>query len=341
MIPKRLHLIWIGDEGKRPDAFIQSWIDHHPDWEIRIWDNRDLTERAWINHHHMAMMATQEWCGVADLMRLEILFQEGGVLVDADSLCLQPIPDWLRSCEIFVCAENELARPGLLAVGYMGSHPRNPLLVALIEELRQKPTVVDREAWQSTGPQHLTDTWRKYGYADLTVLPSHFFIPRHYSGVEYKGGGPVYATQAWGSTTRSYEALAGDVRGSGTGQAFLYRPDWGRVEWVEVLLAYLNAFEAGEPVGLILLPSTEGQGGLPLAQAESRVLDVIARFGRDVVPEIILLDAGEDVLPFLRRFGKVGWIPEGRGTTRGLQGPFGARLAASRRALAREGKAPA
>jgi len=167
------------------------------------------------------------------------------------------------------------------------------------------------------------------------VVPSHFFIPRHYSGVEYKGGGPVYATQAWGSTTRSYEALAGDARGSETGQAFLFRPDWGRVDWVEVLLAYLNAFEAGEPVGLILLPSTEDQGGLPLAQAESRVLDVIARFGRDVVPEIILLEPGEDVLPFLRRFGKVSWVPEGRGNTRGLQGSFGARLAASRRALAR------
>ncbi len=85
MIPKRLHIIWIGDEGKRPDAYIQTWMDHHPEWEFKLWGNRELLERPWINQHHMAAMAAQEWCGVADLMRLEILYEEGGVVVDADS----------------------------------------------------------------------------------------------------------------------------------------------------------------------------------------------------------------------------------------------------------------
>ena len=77
MIPKLLHLIWVGDETKRPARCIQSWIDLHPDWTVKVWGNRELAERAWINTEHMRAMATREWNGVADMMRWEILFDEG------------------------------------------------------------------------------------------------------------------------------------------------------------------------------------------------------------------------------------------------------------------------
>jgi mannosyltransferase OCH1-like enzyme len=62
-------------------------------------------------------------------------------------------------------------------------------------------------AWKTVGPQRLTDAYRRYQYSGLTILPSHFFIPEHFSGARYEGSGPVYAQQHWGSTRRSYDTL--------------------------------------------------------------------------------------------------------------------------------------
>ena len=42
MIPKLFHFIWVGDDGKRPDNCIRTWIDRHPGWEFRLWGNDEL-----------------------------------------------------------------------------------------------------------------------------------------------------------------------------------------------------------------------------------------------------------------------------------------------------------
>jgi len=95
MIPKKLHFVWVGDESKRPDNCIQSWAKLNPEYEIVIWGNTALAEYSWVNKKHMDAMYSRELNGVADLMRYEILFNEGGIALDADSLCLRPLEDWL------------------------------------------------------------------------------------------------------------------------------------------------------------------------------------------------------------------------------------------------------
>ena len=105
------------------------------------------------------------------------------------------------------CWENELIRPGLIAAGYVASVPENPFFGQIILDLQKEPTVVDRMAWQSVGPLFLTEQVRMQRYAGLTVWPSHFFIPRHFTGHEYTGGGPVFAAQEWGSTLGKYDEL--------------------------------------------------------------------------------------------------------------------------------------
>lgn len=200
MIPRVIHFVWVGDESRRPDHYIGTWRQHHPDIPIKIWGNEALQGRSWINAAHMRDFAARELSGVADLMRWEILLQEGGIALDADSICLRPLPDWLFDCEMFACWENELARPGLIATGAVGSMPHNPFLAQLVEDIRAEPSLAGRMAWQATGPVRLTEAHRRHGYANLTVLPSHFFLPRHYTGVAYAGGGPVYADQCWDST---------------------------------------------------------------------------------------------------------------------------------------------
>jgi len=269
------------------------------------------------------------------MMRWEILFDEGGVLVDADSFCVQRLPDWLLECEAFACWENELIRPGLVAAGYFGTVPRNAFVAYLIDEIRKKPTVVDKMAWETVGPLHLTKMWRQSAYGNLTILPSHFFIPRHFTGTEYTGAGPIYAMQGWGSTLRCYDQLAEPVAAkANAGQSFLYEPGWGETEWVEVLLSYLHAFNPEDPVALVLIMDPAAPGQITLAQAEEAVLGMAARTGRETFPDIVLLDQPGDLMPALVRFPVASWVPKGKGNVFGFHGALGLRFAEARSRMA-------
>jgi mannosyltransferase OCH1-like enzyme len=207
MIPKTLHVIWVGDESRRPDNCIRTWVDRNPGWTVKVWGNDALATYGWVNAAHMRAMAARELNGVADLMRWEILYREGGFVVDADSICVRPLDDWLLDAEAFACWESEVARPGLIAAGYVASVVDNPFFGQIILDIQSAATVVDQMAWQTVGPMRLTTAHRKYSYSNLTILPSHFFIPRHFTGVAYSGNGPVYAKQEWASTLRSYDEL--------------------------------------------------------------------------------------------------------------------------------------
>jgi mannosyltransferase OCH1-like enzyme len=208
VIPRTLHFVWIGDENRRPDNCIDTWRKANPTWEVKIWGNAELLGRKWINHRHMSVMAEGELNGVADMMRYEILHSHGGFAIDADSICVRALEDWLLEPAVFSCWENEICRPGLLASGYLAAEPGNALLERVIADIKAEETVADRPAWQSTGPLRLTETWRQSRYPDLTVYPSHYFIPEHYGGVKYTGSGPVFATQLWAGTRRLYDDLS-------------------------------------------------------------------------------------------------------------------------------------
>jgi mannosyltransferase OCH1-like enzyme len=193
-----LHFVWVGDESKRPDKAIDSWRRHNPSFNIRVWGNDDL-KSGWMLSKLMRHYWHRELCGVADCMRWEILYRYGGIALDADSEAVSPIPDWVLEPDIWCCWESEVLRPGLLANGAMGSVPGHPLIGQIIEDL-SKSDPGELQAWQHTGPVRLTTTWMEHQFRDLTIWPSHLFLPDHFAGLPYSGRGPVIATQGWHST---------------------------------------------------------------------------------------------------------------------------------------------
>lgn len=206
MIPKKLHFVWVGDESKCPHNCINTWQELNPDYEVRIWGNEDYKSYKWENKRHMEEMWKQELNGVADIMRYEILYNEGGITLDADSICLRPLEDWLLEPNEFACWENEFVRPGLVAAGYLGSVPKSPFFGQIIANLANEETICNDMAWKTVGPLRVTMSWQEMKYP-MTIYPSHYFIPKHFSGIEYEGNGPVFATQLWGSTRRIYDHI--------------------------------------------------------------------------------------------------------------------------------------
>ena len=206
MIPKKLHFVWVGDESKCPHNCINTWRELNPDYEVRVWGNEDYKSYEWENKRHMEEMWKQELNGVADIMRYEILYNEGGITLDADSICLRPLEDWLLEPNEFACWENEFVRPGLVAAGYLGSVPRSPFFGQIIGNMSMESTICNDMAWKTVGPLRVTKSWQEMKYP-MTIYPSHYFIPKHFSGIEYEGNGPIFATQLWGSTRRIYDQI--------------------------------------------------------------------------------------------------------------------------------------
>ena len=209
MIPKTLHVVWVGDSRKCPLNFINTWRKHNPSWRLRLWTDTDLAERTWQTRRHIDAMYKKQLCGVADMMRYEILHAEGGFAIDADSACLRPLEDWLfEEGSVFACWANEKRRPGLIANGFMAAKARDPFVKKLVDSVAASSTVTNGRASKTVGPKRLTELYNNEKYPGFKIWPSHYFLPEFHSGEKYKGSGPVFASHRWGSTKNLYASLS-------------------------------------------------------------------------------------------------------------------------------------
>jgi glycosyltransferase involved in cell wall biosynthesis len=115
-------------------------------------------------------------------------------------------------------------------------------------------------------------------------------------------------------------------------EAFLYAPDWTRAEWMEVLLSFMLAFQAGDPVTLVL-PWAGTPGEPTLGEIQVAVLESARSAGLQTFPDVALVDQPGDLAEFLAGFPVVTPVPAGRGAVAGLVGRNGLRLAAARTRL--------
>jgi mannosyltransferase OCH1-like enzyme len=165
----------------------------------------------WKNYRQLhEMLGKYDYAGASDVMRYEILYEHGGVYVDADTYCVKPLEDWLLNCDAFASWEQELVRNNLIANTVMGSVPGSEAMKLCMDEVATKDCMEQKLAWMITGPMLVTDVFFKK-QANLTVYPSHFFMPEHHSGYESKVTGHHFARHLWGSGT-GYDNMDGRLR---------------------------------------------------------------------------------------------------------------------------------
>ena len=214
LIPKKLHLIWVGDDKRRPTEWIESWRKNHPEWQFRVWGNEDRLSRSWICSRQMETLAIAgRWEGVADVMRYEILCEHGGVYVDADSASVRPLDDWLLTTPMFTVWESEEHAPGLVANGFIGAVARHPALVAIIDRIRRlkdplrmrKPWrlwATPVAPWKTVGPALFSQVVCAQPRDQIRILPSALFLPRHFLASRKDTERVIYARHFWQSTNR-------------------------------------------------------------------------------------------------------------------------------------------
>jgi mannosyltransferase OCH1-like enzyme len=104
----------------------------------------------------------------SDILRLEVLFGEGGVYVDTDFECHRPLEDVIDDYEFFTAP---LKANGWINNAFIGSIPGHPILERALSELR--PREFHGYDKHGTGPRFL-DTLLK-DYPEATRLPAELF----------------------------------------------------------------------------------------------------------------------------------------------------------------------
>jgi hypothetical protein len=120
-IPRTVHRVWIGDESmpREQERFGETFAEHHPGWEMRLWTVNDLpgldigaTER------DRARTSSE----LSNLIRYEVLHRYGGVYVDTDFECLRSLIPLLRGIDAFAALEI----PGHVGTAILGSVAGHP-----------------------------------------------------------------------------------------------------------------------------------------------------------------------------------------------------------------------
>jgi len=208
-IPNIIHQLWIGPRDP-PSNHMDTWRDKNPNFKYIRWNEDKLRKHKIPFSCLNRINEIEEINGKADIIRWELLYHFGGVFIDADSICIEPIDEILMNAKCFAGWENEDVRDGLVATGTMGFPPKHPFVKAAIDwiianQVSHKQTGV--RAWRTVGPGLLTRIYNTKKFKDLTIFPSYYFLPIHCTKLEYQGHGKVYAHQEWGSTKRNYDEM--------------------------------------------------------------------------------------------------------------------------------------
>ena len=209
VIPKIIHQLWIG-EKQAPTKFMNTWKNKNPGFTYIHWNETEIQKRKLVLNCIEKINEIEEINGKADIIRWEILYEYGGVFLDADSICIESVDDKLMNQKCFAGWEQEQVRTGLIATGTMGFPPKHPLVKAAIDWIKANDVSyakTNKMAWYNVGPGLLTRMYDTGLYSDLHIFPSYTFLPIHLTGLEYKAHGKIYAYQEWGSTKQSYDIM--------------------------------------------------------------------------------------------------------------------------------------
>lgn len=94
VIPRVLHYAWFG--GKEPDFVkrnIENWHKLCPDYEIVKWgeNNYDISK----NKYMLQAYESKIWGFVPDYLRLDVIYQQGGIYLDTDVTVVRNLDDLL------------------------------------------------------------------------------------------------------------------------------------------------------------------------------------------------------------------------------------------------------
>lgn len=162
MIPKILHFIWLGNQPC-PMKWIDTWKQMHADYDIKIWDEKHIEKLTLKNkkiYDEVENKKRFRFNQKSDILRLEILYQYGGVYIDSDMICLKKI-DPLLDDDFFIFQEKK----NLLSNSVIGASKHNHIILKMINDM-QHHFEINKSIWKSTGPGFVTSFLLERNYVE-------------------------------------------------------------------------------------------------------------------------------------------------------------------------------
>lgn len=178
-IPKLVHRIWLDDP--MPAAFRRfgdRWRELHPRWEVKDWTSRSEIEALDLPAREVRLRAKTVLPGdwrrfEADVLRLELLHEFGGLYVDTDVEPLLPMDALLdgRSCVVARSPQADSRGYHAITNCVMAAVPGHPWIRALLDGLpRAIETNGRKHLARMIGPWHLDRIHAAGDWPDVRVL---------------------------------------------------------------------------------------------------------------------------------------------------------------------------
>lgn len=185
-IPRQIHYCWFGKKEMPQELqiLINGWKKICPTYEIIRWNERNYDVKKFI--YTKQAFEQKKWAFIADVARLDILYQYGGIYLDTDVELIKNL-DPLLEQEAFLAAEPwNVVNPG----GGMGCIPREDGIGKLLERWKNAEFVNEQGKINKLSSGYFdTSELIKNGYRldgamqcidGITIYPSEYFHPYNY-----------------------------------------------------------------------------------------------------------------------------------------------------------------
>ena len=178
MIPRTIHQVWIGPDTP-PFDMMMSWQSAHPEWDYRLWREDDIPDMGLSEQAQKlvdAYVADGRYCGAVNVMRAFILYNHGGVYIDADMECGHKLDDawFIRDHSCFISqSPHEPTRSQNAA---MGCIKYSAIMGIYCQKLNEVSIKDIHPSWQKTGAV-LFDEVRVQLPKQIGFVPSPAFHP--------------------------------------------------------------------------------------------------------------------------------------------------------------------
>ena len=201
MIPRIIHQVWIGPKTM-PNEWMRSWRDKNPSLQYELWTEQRILEFGLKNKDkYDYYLATGCYCGACDVARVEILERIGGVYLDADLICLEPIENETFMQKDFFAVPVLTGQINNAVIGSVAGHP---ILQNYIKRITDAKNL--EPPFCTIGASMLTRCILEYLKNDnIEILPTYSFYPKNKRRHLAPAEGKAYANHKWGSTVHLYK----------------------------------------------------------------------------------------------------------------------------------------
>ena len=183
VIPKKIHYCWFGESpiSEEYQKYIDSWKKYCPDYEIIRWDesNYDINKIPFIRQAY----DQKKWAFVTDYVRLDVLYQEGGIYLDTDVEVVASFDKFL-SWEFFCGFEESEYVAWGLGFGAIKGHK----ILKAVMDIYEKMSFVNEDSSLNLLPCPViqSEVLQKFGFVmngefqvkdNVALYPRDFFSP--------------------------------------------------------------------------------------------------------------------------------------------------------------------